>query len=140
MRLCISYAELLAILHRDNIVLDYDDDLLLIRDLIIVQSDHPGDNAQAGDFYQRPKIILGQVDKLKEANETLIDNKNHDIYQAPQICNTFLMAEDKVAKKQLGEIHRQCRDKDPDKRPNATQLVRGYRDVLQMFQLHYQNQ
>ncbi len=132
LRLCISYAELLAILHRDKFMLDYEDEVLLVRDLIVVQGDD-GDERRPW-----PKVVLGQVDNLREVNDTAVNSKhNHDIWLAPQICNTFLAPEDKEAKKQLGEIHRQCRDKDPDKRPNATQLIRSYRDVLQMFQLHY---
>ena len=69
---------------------------------------------------------------MRSSNSSL---NNLDIWMTPEICNAFLRSKDKYVKVYLSQIHKQCRDKDPEKRPNAGQLLKSYRDVQLKLQL-----
>ena len=78
------------------------------------------------------RLILDAVMLMRSSNSTL---NNLDIWMTPEVCNAFLRSKDKHVKVYLSQIHKQCRDKDPDKRPNAGQLVKSYKDVQLKLQL-----
>ena len=78
------------------------------------------------------RIILDDVMLMRSSNSSL---NNLDIWMTPEVCNAFLRSKDKHVKVYLSQIHKQCRDKDPDKRPNAGQLLKSYKDVQLKLQL-----
>lgn len=118
LQLCSSYAELLVSLHQKDIVLEFDDEKDFLEEVIISQDPW--------------RIILDDVLLMKSSNSSL---NNMDIWMTPEICNSFLLAKDKQLKNYLSQIHKQCRDKDPEKRPRAEQLLKIYKDVLHKLQL-----
>jgi len=118
LQLCSSYAELLVFLHEKDIVLEFDDQDHFLGEVIIVQDPW--------------RIILDDVMLMRSSNSSL---NNLDIWMTPEICNAFLRSKDKYVKVYLSQIHKQCRDKDPEKRPNAGQLLKSYRDVQLKLQL-----
>jgi hypothetical protein len=120
LRLCSSYAELLVHLHGLEVGLDFDNENELFNSVIIAQDPW--------------RLILDDVKFLASSNGSSTTSLLLDIWMAPQVCNYFLLAKDREAKNALIDIHKQCRDRDPDKRPNAAQLFRGYKDLLQRFQ------
>ena len=99
-------------LHEKDIVLQFDDEAHFL-DVVIISQD-PW------------RLILDDVMLMRSSNSTL---NNLDIWMTPEVCNAFLRSKDKHVKVYLSQIHKQCRDKDPDKRPNAGQLVKSYKDV-----------
>ena len=111
-QLCSSYAELLVFLHQHEIMLDFDDEDDLLESVIIGQDPW--------------RLILDDVFLLRPMNSS---STGDDIWMTPEVCNAFLLTKDKQAKLILSGIHRQCRDKDPDKRPTADQLLKTYKDV-----------
>ena len=115
--LCLSYAELLEKIHQHELSLDFDEEEDFFESVLIVQDPW--------------RIILEDIQMLKPINNTAFD----DIWMAPQICNSFLLPKDKEAKLLLTDIHKQCRDKDPERRPNAHRLFKSYREVSQKLQL-----
>ncbi len=118
LQLCSSYAELLVFLHDKHIVLDFDDEKDFLDDVIIGQDPW--------------RLILDEVFFLKASNSS---GDSLDIWMTPEVCNSFLSKDkDRLVKVYLSQIHKQCRDKDPEKRPTASQLLKAYRDVLQMLQ------
>ena len=114
-QLCSSYAELLVFLHDHEIMLDFDDEDELLESVIIGQDPW--------------RLILDDVFLLRPMNSSM--SNSADIWMTPEVCNAFLLSKDKQAKLILSQIHRQCRDKDPDKRPSADQLLKTYKDVQQ---------
>lgn len=116
--LCSSYAELLLKLHNHELSLKFDEEEDFFESVMIVQDPW--------------RIILEDIQILEPTNSSL---NNLDIWMAPEICNSFLLPKDKEAKLLLTEIHKQCRDKDPEKRPNALKLFKSYKDVAQKLQL-----
>jgi len=118
LQLCSSYAELLVFLHEKDIVLQFDDEAHFLDEIIISQDPW--------------RLILDDVMLMRSSNSTL---NNLDIWMTPEVCNAFLRSKDKHVKVYLSQIHKQCRDKDPDKRPNAGQLVKSYKDVQLKLQL-----
>lgn len=120
-QLCSSYAELLVFLHQHEIMLDFDDEDDLLESVIIGQDPW--------------RLILDDVFLLRPLNHSS-RGISDDIWMTPEVCNAFLLTKDKQAKLILSQIHRQCRDKDPDKRPTADQLLKTYKDVqLQLLSL-----
>ena len=118
LQLCSSYAELLVFLHEHEIMLDFDDQNDLLESVIIGQDPW--------------RLILDDVFLLRPLNSSSSSlSISDDIWMTPEVCNAFLLSRDKQAKLILSQIHRQCRDKDPDKRPTPDQLVKTYRDVQQ---------
>ena len=81
------------------------------------------------------RLILDDVFMLKPSNASIL-NSHMDIWMTPEICNSFLLAKDKTAKVYLSQIHKQCRHKDPEKRPSATQLLRTYKDLQLKLQMN----
>ena len=106
-------------LHQKDFVLDFDDEDDFLEEVIIDQDPW--------------RIILDDVSYLKPSNSSM---NTFDIWMTPEICNSFLLAKDKQLKSYLSHIHKQCRDKDPEKRPNAVQLLKTYRDVLQKIRIN----
>ena len=117
-QLCSSYAELLVFLHEKDIVLEFDDFDKFLDEVIIGQDPW--------------RLILDDVMLMKSSNSSM---NNLDIWMTPEICNSFLRSKDKHVKVYLSQIHKQCRDKDPEKRPNAGQLLKSYKDLQLKLQL-----
>ena len=105
-------------LHEKDIVLQFDDEAHFLDEIIISQDPW--------------RLILDDVMLMRSSNSTL---NNLDIWMTPEVCNAFLRSKDKHVKVYLSQIHKQCRDKDPDKRPNAGQLFKSLKDVQLKLQL-----
>lgn len=122
LRLCSSYAELLVDLHDHGIELNFGDFEDFLETVIVTP-----------DPYWR--LILDDV-QLMDAGPSRT-NSSSDIWMAPEVCNSFLLsnkADDKQAKIYLTDIHKQCRQKEPEKRPSAHQLAKAYREVIHKYE------
>lgn len=73
-------------------------------------------------------------------NESMMNgyNEKTDIWKAVAVCNYFLkdIEGNEVALYRLFNIHRQCRNQDPSKRPTAKELVVEYIKILDELAEH----
>lgn len=154
LRLCVSYAEILKYVHHSPLgkmvlytVTDNNNVNWLLRQMMIAS--------------EPLRLVLNDFDNLRLAEElnstvssptnwspvphlgeprNLFDEEGEkrDIWMAPRVCNVFLRDKDKLVKNHLQDIHKQCRDRDPVKRPDAVTLVKNYKEILQRIQVRTQ--
>lgn len=145
--LCLNYAKILEVLHNKTTTVTVNCDSndlnktlsqLLISDDFNLLLNDVDSLAEVHDKYIKcgAKPIYGSFvppeQKQNEKMKTKGYNEKTDIWKAASVCHYFLgdLPNAILVRYRLFDVHKKCKDEDPQKRPSARDLVTEYSRVL----------